>query len=180
MKLTRKEKGLPPELCTKAARAAFNYAGEDPDVEHVRWLGTNDEHADGFTRHDFADLFGVNEVEPEHDFHVVDLQSGVTTEPGIRIFQALGRLKDGRIALVEAVTRGEWVSSSGVAKVTKLIVQMGDYLALSERTAVKHDPVHRGRVKLCESLRLRLETSTIRAAAQEADAAFDEIEKTIG
>lgn len=167
MKIVKKERDLPPELRTKAARAAFNYAGEDLDVEHVRWLGTDEERAPGFTRHDFEDLFGVIEC------------TAYEGTPGeVSFFQALGQLKDGRIALVEAVTRGEWVSSSGVAKVTPLIVQMGDYLSRSERN--KGDPMHDGRLQLLASLRLRLETDSIRAATAAADDAFAEVESTLG
>lgn len=177
MKYVKSERGLPPELCTMAARRAFDYAGEDPDRTSVRWLGTNNEPSDPFTRHDFADLFGVVEYVEEEEYKPEGLPYRM------RVFQALGALKDGRVALVEAVSRGGWASSSGVAKVTKLIVQMGDYLARSERMTsnpLQRDPVHVGRAKLCEALRLRLETSTIKAAAEEADAAFDEVERLLG
>ena len=173
MKLAKKECGLPPELCTVAARKAFDYAGEDPHNAHVRWLGTNDEPATPFTRHDFEDLFGVVE-------HVTGDEYGDDEGSSYRVhtFQALGKLKDGRIALVEAYSRGGWASSNGVAKVTNLIIEMGDYLARSERLVA--DPVHRGRVKLCGALRLRLETATIREVSAMADAAFDAVEKTVG
>lgn len=166
MKYTKKEESLPPELRTKAAREAFDYAGEDPANAHVRWLGSNDVPSDPFTRWDFEDLFGVLETS---------YQNG--TKGGV-IFQALGKLKDGRIALLEAVTESDWASSNGVAKVARFVIEMGDYLARSERNL--DDPMHAGRARLCGYIRIRLETASIREASEMADDAFASVEKTVG